>query len=50
MEDTVYKLQLTYDEIIDILHLKFIPSKRTGYCLYPSIFEISDLNKTLDHR
>ena len=28
LEDMVYRLQLTYDEIIDILDLKYIPTKK----------------------
>ena len=40
-------MQLTYDEIIDILDLKYIPTKRTGYSLIPGIFEVVDLNNTL---
>ena len=42
-------MQLTYDEIIDILDLKYIPTKRTGYSLNPGIYEIIDLNNTLKH-
>ena len=40
-------MQLTYDENIDILDLKYIPRKRTGYSFYPDIFEVIDLNNTL---
>ena len=36
-------MQQTYDEIIDILDWKFIPTKRTGYSLNPSIYEVVDL-------
>ena len=42
-------MQLTYDEIMDILDLKYIPTKRTGYSLNPGIYEIVDLNNTLKH-
>ena len=42
-------MQLTYDEIIDILDLKYIPTKRTGYSLNPDIYEMVDLNNTLKH-
>ena len=31
LEDLVYRKQLTYDEIIDILVVKYIPTKRIGY-------------------
>ena len=47
--DLVYRMQLTYDEIIDILDLKYIPTKRTGYSLNPDIYEIVDINNTLKH-
>ena len=40
-------MQLTYDEIIDILDLKNIPTKRTGYFLNPGFYEVVDLNNTL---
>ena len=43
----VYRFQLTYDEIIDILDLKCIPTKRTGYSLNPGIYRITDINTTL---
>ena len=49
IEDLVYRMQLTYDEIIDILDLKYIPSKRTGVRSTPGIYEVVDLNKTLKH-
>ena len=49
LEDLVYRFQLTYDEIIDILDLKHIPTKRTGYSLNPGIYEVVDLNNTLKY-
>ena len=42
----VYRFQPPYDEIIDILDLKCIPTKRRGSSLNPKIYQISDLNKT----
>ena len=42
-------MQLTYDEIIDVLDLKYISTKRTGYALTPGIYEVIDLNNTLKH-
>ena len=47
LEDLVYRMQLTYNEIIDILDLKYIPTKRTGYSIEPNIYNVVDLNKTL---
>ena len=42
-------MRLSYDEIMDILDLKYIPTKRTGYSLNPGIYEVVDLKKTLKH-
>ena len=49
LEDLVYRMRLTYDEVIDILDLKYIPTKRTGYSLNPGIYEIVDLNNILKY-
>ena len=47
LEDLVYRMQLTYNEIINILDLNYISTKRTGYSIEPNIYDIVDLNKTL---
>ena len=47
LEDLVYRMQLTYDEIIDILDLKYCPTKRIGYSLKSNIYQISDINETI---
>ena len=49
LKDLVYRMKLTYDEIIDILDKKYIPTKRTGYSLNPGIYEVIDLNNTLKY-
>ena len=49
LEDLVYRMRLSYDEIMDILDLKYIPTKRRGYSLNPIIYEIVDLNNTLKY-
>ena len=49
LADLVYRMQLTYDEIMDALDLKYITTKRTGYSLNPGIYEIVDLNNTLKY-
>ena len=49
LEDLVYRMRLSYDEIMDILDLNYIPTKRTGYSLNPGIYEVIDLNNTLKH-
>ena len=48
-EDLVYRMQLTYDEIIHVLDFKYIPTERTGYSLIPGIYEVVDLNNTLKY-
>ena len=40
-------MQLTYDEIIDILDLNYIPTKRMGHSIEPNIYIVVDLNNTL---
>ena len=40
-------MQLTYDEIINVLDLNYIPTKRMGYSIEPNIYNVVDLNKTL---
>ena len=47
LEDLVYRLRLSYDEVMDILDMKYIPTKRTGYSLNPGIYEVIDLNNFL---
>ena len=42
-------MRLSYNEIMDILDLKYIPTKRTGYSLSPGIYEVVDLNNTLNY-
>ena len=42
-------MQLTYDEIIDVLDLKHISTERRGYSLNPGIYEVVDLNITSKH-
>ena len=47
LRDLIYRMQLTYNEIIDILDLEYIPTKRIGYSIEPNIYNVVDLNKTL---
>ena len=49
LKDLVYRMQLFYNEIIDILDLKYIPTKRIGFILNPGIYEVTALNNTLKH-
>ena len=44
LEDLVYRMQQTYDEIINILDLKYIPTKETGYSLNPKLHQLSNTN------
>ena len=47
LEDLVYRIQLTFVEVRDILDLKLLPTKRTGYYLKHDIYRIGDINNTL---
>ena len=47
LEYLVYRMRLSYYEIMDILDLKYIPTQRTGYSLNPGIYDVVDLNNTL---
>ena len=42
LKDLVYRMRLSYDEIMNILDLKYIPTKKTGYSLNPGIYEVVD--------
>ena len=45
----MYRFQLIYGEIIHILDINYIPTKRTGYSLNPGIYEVVDLNNTVKY-
>ena len=49
LKDLVYRMRLSYNEIMNILDLKYIPTKKTGYSLDPGIYEVVDLNNTLKY-
>ena len=42
-------MRLSYNQIMAILDMKYIPTKRSGYSLNPGIYEVIDLNNTLKH-
>ena len=42
-------MRLSYDEIMDILDLNYISTKRTEYSLNPGIYEVIDIYNTLKH-
>ena len=44
LEAMVYRFQLTYDESIDLLDIKYIPKTTIGYTLPPGIYVICDNN------
>ena len=46
-EDLVFRLQLTYHEIVDILDVKYISTKRMGHSIEPNKYNAVDLNNTL---
>ena len=39
----VYRMGLTYDEIVDILNVKYIAGSTIGYTLPPGVYEITDI-------
>ena len=45
----VYRMQLSYNEIVGVLDLKHIPTKRTGYSFNLGVYEVSDINTTLKY-
>ena len=47
LEDLVYRMQLTYDEIVDFLNIKYIAGSIIGYTLVLGVYEISDNNLML---
>ena len=49
IEYLLYRFQLTYDENINILDLRYIPTKRIGYSSNPGTYEVVDLNNTLKY-
>ena len=49
LEDMVDRMELTYNEIVDILDLKCIATSCDGYTLPPCIYEIRDLNYSMSN-
>ena len=47
LEDVVYGMELTFDEFMDVLELKYSNATSIGYTLTPGIFEIIDINLML---
>ena len=43
----VYRLKLTYDQIVDILDVKYIVGSTIGYTLITGIYEISNIKLML---
>ena len=46
LEEMVYRFQLTYDELIDILDIKYFARSTKGFTLPPGIYEIFVINMT----
>ena len=47
LRDLIYRMRLSYDEIIYILDLEYIPTKRIGFSLNPNIYNVVDINNAL---
>ena len=43
----VYRIELTYDEIVDILDVKYIAGSTIGYTLVPGIYGVSVIHLML---
>ena len=48
LEGMVYRMQIT-NEIINALELAYNPSKRIGFSSNQGIYEMADINKTLNY-
>ena len=40
-------MELAYDEIVDLLDVKYIARSTVGYTLVPGIYEVTDINLML---
>ena len=49
LEDLVYRMQITYDEIMENIDLKYIPTKRSGFSINPGFYGVADSGNTLKH-
>ena len=49
LEDLVYRMELSYYEIRDVLDIKNFPSEKISYTLPPGIHEICDVDGTLEY-
>ena len=47
LKDMVYRMELTYHEVAEILVTKHIKAKSTGYTFRPQIYEKTDINSKL---
>ena len=47
LEDMVFRLQLIYHEVVDILDVKYIAGSSKGYTLPPGMYEIIDISFVL---
>ena len=43
----VFRLELSYTEILNTLDMKYIDASTTGYTLPPGVYEFSDINSTI---
>ena len=48
LEDMVYRLQLTNDEIVNILGVEYIAGSTQGYTLPPGVYKITAISLTLE--
>ena len=48
IEDMVHRIELSFDEIVGILDIKFIDGSFFGYVFAPKIYEITDKNSMIN--
>ena len=49
LEDLVYRMEVSYDEFMDVLDMKYTSATSFGYTLQERIYEISNLNIMLKY-
>ena len=48
IKDMVNRLELTYEEIVDMLDVKYINGTTIGYVSLPGIYETTDIKSTIN--
>ena len=43
----VYRIQLTYNEIVDNMYVEYIAASTIGYTIPPGMYKITDINRMI---